>query len=89
MGAAVWLLDELCRCVYLTSALYAVFNLIPLPPLDGSSILRHFYREVPKTYSILSVLGIYNLDCAILESGTQGNTFLSAAWAVDGILVNS
>ena len=41
-GAAVWLFDELCRCVYLTSALYAVFNLIPIPPLDGSSILRHF-----------------------------------------------
>jgi len=30
------------RCVYLTSALYAVFNLLPIPPLDGSSILRHF-----------------------------------------------
>ena len=42
VGSIVWLIDELCRCVYLTSALYAVFNLIPIPPLDGSSVLRHF-----------------------------------------------
>lgn len=42
VGAIVWLFDELLRCVYLTSALYAVFNLLPIPPLDGSSILRHF-----------------------------------------------
>jgi len=42
VGSLVWLFDELCRCVYLTSALYAVFNLVPIPPLDGSSILRHF-----------------------------------------------
>lgn len=42
VGSVVWLFDELFRCVYLTSALYAVFNLVPIPPLDGSSILRHF-----------------------------------------------
>lgn len=42
VGALLWLFDELCLCVYLTSALYAVFNLVPIPPLDGSSILRHF-----------------------------------------------
>lgn len=42
IGAMVWLFDELFRCVYLTSALYAVFNLIPIPPLDGSSVIRHF-----------------------------------------------
>ena len=42
VGSFVWLLDELCYCVYLTSTLYAIFNLIPIPPLDGASILRYF-----------------------------------------------
>ena len=42
MGSTVWLLDQLALHVYLTSALYGLFNLLPIPPLDGSMILRHF-----------------------------------------------
>ena len=42
LGAVVWLFDELFYCVYLTSALYAFFNILPLPPLDGSSVMRYF-----------------------------------------------
>lgn len=42
LGSGVWLLDEQLRALCLTSALYGFFNLVPLPPLDGSSVLRYF-----------------------------------------------
>lgn len=52
----LWLFDELLYCVYLTSTLYAIFNLIPIPPLDGSSILRYL---VPGLRGILDDLRPY------------------------------
>lgn len=47
-GSAVWLFDEQLRALCLTSALYGFFNLVPLPPLDGSSVLRHFLPQSGK-----------------------------------------
>ena len=41
-GSIVWFFNQLCFCVFQTSTLYAIFNLIPIPPLDGASILRYF-----------------------------------------------
>jgi Zn-dependent protease len=43
---AIWLVDEFARVVCFTSALYGFFNLIPIPPLDGSKVLRYF---LPRT----------------------------------------
>ena len=36
--------DQLLFAVYVTSLLYGVFNLIPIPPLDGSQVLSYFLR---------------------------------------------
>jgi Zn-dependent protease len=33
---------DLCFAVYITSVIYGVFNMIPLPPLDGSRVLYYF-----------------------------------------------
>lgn len=35
-------LDNLLFAIYVTSIVYGVFNLVPLPPLDGSRILYYF-----------------------------------------------
>ena len=55
-GGVFWLFDELLYCVYLTSTVYAIFNLIPIPPLDGSSILRYL---APPLRNILDELRPY------------------------------
>ena len=42
LGGILWMFDEFARVICITSALYGFFNLIPLPPLDGSKILHFF-----------------------------------------------
>jgi Zn-dependent protease len=37
----------------------AIFNLIPVPPLDGSHVLRHFLPEpVRRVYDMMGIVGL-------------------------------
>ena len=44
----LFLLDEFARLTCLTSALYGFFNLVPIPPLDGSKVLHFFLPQKGK-----------------------------------------
>ena len=37
-----WLCDQFLFAIGFTSIIYGFFNLVPIPPLDGAKVLRHF-----------------------------------------------
>ena len=60
----LWMLDEFAYAVALTSVLYGVFNLVPIPPLDGAGVLRYFLS--PKARENLDAIGPYGLFIVVL-----------------------
>jgi len=38
----IWLSDQFLFAIGFTSIIYGFFNLVPIPPLDGSKVLRYF-----------------------------------------------
>ena len=75
LGGIVWLCDELTYAICLTSALYGFFNLVPIPPLDGSKILRFFLPEAGK--DILDRIAPYGfLLLCVLFWGGNGSVII-------------
>lgn len=57
------------------NVLLAAFNLIPVPPLDGSHVLRHFLPE--RARQIYDTLGMFALIALFLFGGQVIGIFLS------------
>lgn len=57
------------------NVLLAAFNLIPVPPLDGSHVLRHFLPE--RAQKVYDTLGIFALIALFLFGGPVIGMFLS------------
>ncbi|MBT9331284.1 site-2 protease family protein [Paracidobacterium acidisoli] len=65
----------------------AVFNLLPLPPLDGSHIFRHMLPY--KALRIYDSLGIFSLILMILVGGSVVGYFVNpAVAAINGVLLS-
>ena len=64
---------------------YAVFNLIPVPPLDGSHVVRHFLPEpVLKIYDAVGWLGLMAL--VYLGGGLIGRLIYPVLDIFDSVL---
>lgn len=50
------------------NVLLAVFNLIPVPPLDGSHVLRHFLSE--RVRQVYDTVGIFGLMALVFFGGS-------------------
>jgi Zn-dependent protease len=66
----------------------AVFNLIPVPPLDGSHVLRHFLPEpVQRVYDMMGLLGLMVL--VYFGGGFLAKILGPVLGAFDTILLNA
>jgi Zn-dependent protease len=64
----------------------AVFNLIPVPPLDGSHVLRHFLSEpLRRAYDSVGIFGL--LALVYLGGNLLGRLISPFLWFFDSILV--
>jgi Zn-dependent protease len=65
-----------------------VFNLIPIPPLDGSHVLRHFLSEsARRTYDAIGWIGLMAL--VYLAPGVLGHILNPVLGIFNYILVAS
>jgi Zn-dependent protease len=75
--------------IYINWALF-IFNLIPLPPLDGSHLLLSLFRKFPEIYSALYKYGSFLLFGLIIASMVTKINFLPITPAIrflgDGFL---
>jgi Zn-dependent protease len=64
----------------------AVFNLIPVPPLDRSHVLRHFLSEpLRRAYDSVGIFGL--LALVYLGGNLLGRLISPFLWFFDSILV--
>lgn len=65
-GAGIWIVNDIILyAIYLNWGLF-VFNILPIPPLDGSHLLLNFLRKYPVLHANLYKYGSYIFFAIIL-----------------------
>jgi Zn-dependent protease len=82
-------LVPLCLILYqamLINVVLGVFNLIPVPPLDGSHVLRHFLSDaVRRVYDTIGIFGLIAL--VFLGGGLLGRLIFPVVGIFNSILM--
>ena len=82
------MLVPICLLLYeamMINVILGVFNLIPVPPLDGSHVLRHFLSDsVRRVYDTIGVFGLIAL--VFLGGGLLGRLIFPVVGIFDSIL---
>lgn len=81
-------LVPVCLLLYLAmviNVVLGVFNLIPVPPLDGSHVVRHFLSDpVRRVYDAIGIFGLIAL--VFLGGGLLGRLIFPVVGIFDSIL---
>ncbi len=81
-------LVPICLLLYeamMINVVLGVFNLIPVPPLDGSHVLRHFLSDsVRRAYDMIGIFGLIAL--VFLGGGLLGRLIFPVVGVFDSIL---
>ncbi len=75
------LLEILFYAIFINWGLF-VFNLIPLPPLDGSHILFHPFRRYPELHTWLYRYGSLTLFILLIAGSVSGKNILPIGPAI-------
>jgi Zn-dependent protease len=82
-------LVPVCLLLYeamLINVVLGVFNLIPVPPLDGSHVLRHFLSDsVRRVYDTIGIFGLIAL--VFLGGGLLGRLIFPVVGIFNSILM--
>jgi Zn-dependent protease len=81
-GSVGSILFELCIIVIFWNVLLAFFNLIPIPPLDGSKVLYSIFDLKIETMAVLEQFGVFFLFALIVFFGGFISIFLSFFWEI-------
>jgi Zn-dependent protease len=73
--------EVLMYSIYINWALF-IFNLIPLPPLDGSHLLFHPLKRYPEVYNALYKYGSFLLLGVLVISSISKSNFLPIGPAI-------
>lgn len=65
-GAGIWIVNDIfLYAIYLNWGLF-VFNMLPIPPLDGSHLLLNYFRKFPVLHDNMYKYGSYIFFAIIL-----------------------